>query len=366
MESVEQSSNLSRSILRYLCLLTALANGFGNLLLVLFFHPLFEWLKVPFPQDLPTFFFVAGFSFTMGVLALLVFLNPEKNMNLLIVGILGKGIYAFITFYFYVFEKLHWFYLPFGIWDAVYVVIFFLFLIKLLSTDISRLNQGNVFEGLNRKQTNKALLIIFSLTGTGRTGMEHIKAGLERKGYTVDTKNIEPEEKIFHFPMTFWDFVQIVIRAILRRPTRIKPLNIPSDHSYDLIVAESQTWLVGISAPIEAMFEDPKNRGIFEGRDVAILTVCRGAWRRSQAMMVRWIQKLGANIVGVKAFSHIGWEPSRILSLWFYLIFKQAGRPRILDGLVQPRYGLSDDAFRQLELFGEDLAQRKRTVICQQ
>lgn len=77
-------------------------------------------------------------------------------------------------------------------------------------------------------------------------------------------------------------------------------------------------------------------------------------------MIVRWAQKLGANVVGVKAYSHIGWEPSRILSLWFYLIYRQAGRPRFLGKLVQPRYGISDDALKQLEIFGEELAQRKR------
>jgi len=176
----------------------------------------------------------------------------------------------------------------------------------------------------------------------------------------VDTKNIEPEEEIFRFPMSFWDFVRIVIRSVLRRPAHIKPLNIPPDHPYDLIVTESQTWLVGMSAPVEAIFQDPKNRGILEGRDVAVLNVCRGAWRRSQAMIVRWAQKLGATVVGVRAYSHIGWEPSRILSLWFYLIYRQAGRPRFLGKLVQPRYGISDDALKQLEIFGEELAQRKR------
>jgi hypothetical protein len=111
---------------------------------------------------------------------------------------------------------------------------------------------------------------------------------------------------------------------------------------------------------MEAVFQESESRAIFQGRDVAVLNVCRGAWRRSQAMLVRWVESCGANVVGARAFAHIGWEPSRLFSLWFYLIYKQAGLPRWLNGFVQPRYGLSDDAFRQLEQFGEDLAQRKR------
>ena len=362
MPSLEQFMPLPRHVFRYLCLLTALANGLGNISLLLFYRPLLELLGAPLPQDLHSFAFVAGLSFTMGVLALLVFLDPEKNVNLLIVGIIGKGIYAFFTFYFYVFGDLHWFYLPFGIWDALYVIIFFLFLIQLLSPDLTALNRGDVFVGLDRERTNKALILVFSLTGTGRSGSEHIKLGLERQGYTVDIKNIEALESIFRFPMSFWDFVQILIRAILRRPSRIRPLGIPVNHPYDLLLVESQTWLVGMSAPVEAVFQDPANRGIFENRDVAVLNVARGAWRRSQAQLIRWVQRCGANVVGARAFTHIGWEPSRLFSLWFYLIYHEAGRPRFLDGFVQPRYGLSDDALKQCVYFGEDLAQRKRMV----
>src|SRR5207253_4497967 len=92
----------------------------------------------------------------------------------------------------------------------------------------------------------------------------------------------------------------------------------------------------------------------------AVLNVCRGAWRRSQAMLVRWVQRCGGNVVGARACSHIGWEPSRLFSLWFYLIYKSAGLPRWLDGFVQKRYGLSDQSLNELEYFGEDLATRPR------
>ena len=353
---------LSRNVFRYLCLLAAIANAGGNVFLFLFYRPLFAWLGVPLPPDLPYFYFVTGFSFTMGVLAFLVFLNPEKNANLLIVGSVGKALYAFFTFYSYVFENLHWFYLSFGIFDALYTIIFLLFLAQLVSPDLERFQSGALRPGLDRERTNKALILCFSLTGTGRSGLERITAGLVRQGYEVDMKLIEPEEKIFRFPMSLWDFARIVVRAIFRRPARIKPLDIPASHPYDLIIVESQTWLVGISAPVEAVFQNPANCDIFAGRDVAVLNVGRGAWRRSQAMMVRWAQACGGNVVGARAFVHIGREPSRLFSLWFYLIYGQPGRPRFLGGFVQPRYGLSDEAFGQLERFGEDLARRERTL----
>jgi hypothetical protein len=153
-----------------------------------------------------------------------------------------------------------------------------------------------------------------------------------------------------------------MLRAILRRPARIAPLGIAADHTYDLVVVETQTWFVGMSAPVEAVFQDPLNRGIFDARDVAVVNVGRGLWRRSQAMLVRWVQHCGGNVVGVRAFTHTGSEPSRLFSLFFYLMYGRTGRPRFLARFLQPRYGLSEDALKQLEYFGEDLAQRKRIV----
>jgi hypothetical protein len=101
---------LSRNFYRSLCLLTAAANCLGNVFLLLFYRPLFRWLGVPLPQDLASFAFVAGFSFTMGILAFLVFLDPERSRNLLIVGIFGKGIYALFTFYSYGTVSSPWFF----------------------------------------------------------------------------------------------------------------------------------------------------------------------------------------------------------------------------------------------------------------
>jgi hypothetical protein len=351
---------LSRKIFRYLCLLTALANGFGNILLLLTYRRVFEWLGVPLPQDLFSFCCVAGFSFTIGLLALMVFWNPEQNAGLLVVGAAGKAIYAFFTFYFAVFHGLHWFYYPFGVWDAIYAVIFILFLTQLRGPDLMPLNSGAILQGPASPPGRNALLLLFSLTGTGGTAMQRVKAGLEQRGYRTEVRNVEPlEHDLFHFPFTLGRFLRIMIRAIFRRPALVKPLAIPPDHNFDLIVVFCQTWFVGMSAPVEAVFQDAVNRAIFLRRDVATVNVCRGLWRRSQAMLVRWVQACGGSVVGSRAFPHLGHEPSRVFSLFAYLVYARTGMPRWLAWFLQPRYGLSDEAFSNLEEFGRRLAVRK-------
>jgi hypothetical protein len=292
-------------------------------------------------------------SVSMGIVALLIFLDPGRAIALLKIGIVGKGGYALIAYYFFAFHDAHPFYLLFAAWDAVFVVIFFLYWIHLESPDLPRL-AVEIGPGAAIPRTNRAAIIGFSLTGNGRLAIEQLEAGLRRGGYEVDRIAVKPAEALFRFPMSGRDFVRIVARAFFRYPAFIEPLRVPHD-DYDLVIVESPTWLLGMVAPVEAVFQDPANRWLFEGRDAAAIVVCRGAHRRSRAMLVRWLERLGANVVTARGYEHTGREPRRLMSLWFYLIFRRHGHPAVL---AEPRYGLSAETLNQILRLGEDLAAR--------
>jgi hypothetical protein len=352
----------TRRIFRRLVLLTALANAGGNVFILLFYRPILTWVGAPLPVDIFSFTFVCGFSFTAGVLAWIIYRNPEDNIPLVVAVIIAKGVYAAFTFYFYYAGELHWFYRVFGVWDSVYTAIFFLFLIHLLSPDLTRLNRGTILaSGDPTPRTRKALIIYFSMSGNGTRAVQRVKAGLTAEGYAVTERLVEVgarDQALFRFPfqapLAFW---RITIRAILRIPVAIKPLALPANHDYDLIVVESQTWLVGMSAPVEAVFQDPANRPAFAGRDVAVVNVCRGLWRRPQAMLVRWVEACGGRVVGARAFANPGREPMRVASLFLFLGSGRVGWPRFLRRLLTPQF-LADDAFDELERFGRALALR--------
>jgi flavodoxin len=348
-------------------LLTALANVGGNVFILLFYRPILGWVGAPLPVDVFSFTFVCGFSFTVGVLAGIIYRKPEDNIALIVAVIIGKGVYAAFTAYFYYVGDLHWFYRVFGLWDACYFVIFFLFLIHLLSPDLTQLNRGTILaSGDSTPRTRKALIIYFSMSGNGARAIQRVKAGLVVEGYQVAERLIEivPSERaLFRFPfqaqLAFW---RITIRAILRIPVAIVPLALPADHDYDLIVVESQTWLVGMSAPVEAVFQDPANRAAFAGRDVAVVNVCRGLWRRPQAMLVRWIQACGGRVVGARAFANPGREPIRTLSLFVFFAAGAAFRPAFLRRVLTPQL-LADSALAELERFGRGLALRAAAPV---
>jgi hypothetical protein len=96
---------------------------------------------------------------------------------------------------------------------------------------------------------------------------------------------------------------------------------------------------------------------VFAGRDVAAVVVCRGLWRRTEAMLVRWLERAGGNVVGAAAFANPGREPMRTFSLFFFLGTGAQHRPAWLGRLLTPQY-LEEAALRRLDAFGEALAQR--------
>ena len=312
------------------------------------------------PGPLRRLMFSSRFSFSMGVLALLVVTakhNPARAIPLLKIGALGKGLYAVIGYYTFATEGLHWFYLVFVGWDAAFVVVFCLYWVALESADLLTLHR-DVLTGIERPTTNKALIVGYTLTNSGREAIDRLRQGLLNGGYDeVDLQFIKPREALYDAPLTFWRFVQILVRAALRKSPRIAPVP-AAPRTYDLVVVESPTWLLGIAGPVEGFFEDEANAALLKATDTAAIVVCRGAYRRSLAMLARWLERRGANVVGVRGYEHQGWEPRRLISLWLYLIFNRPGFPR---GIAQPDYGLSEASLKEVEAFGEALAGRDRT-----
>lgn len=358
----DRHDSTTRRIFRLLVLITALANIGGNVLILLFHRPILAWVNAPLPVDIANFVFVCGFSFTMGIFAWIIYCNHEDNLSLIVAVIIGKGIYAGFSFYFYYTGELHWFYRVFGVWDACYTAIFFLLFIHLVSPDLTTLNRGVILaSGDSTPRTRKALIVYFSLTGNGARAIQRVKSGLAAEGYAVEERMVEVEPRdreLFQFPFRQrFAFLRIMIRAIFRIPTKIEPLGLSGDHDFDLIVVESQTWFIGISAPMEAVFQDPRNHAVFAGRDVAIVNVCRGLWRRPQAMLVRRVQACGGRVVGARAFTNPGREPIRTFSLFIFLATSGVDRPAFLKGVLTPQF-LSDEALNELKSFGRALARR--------
>lgn len=362
--TVGRGASRAGTVLRLLCFLTAAANIGGNAALMFVHEPVFRWLGLPQPADLYTFTAVLGFSFTSGVVALLVALRPAQAVPLLIVGMVGKGLFALVTLAFHLRSPLPWPWLAFGAWDAAFVGVFWLYLVHLSRPELLVLNSGTIVAGGDRPRTRKALLLYYSLSGNARGAIARVEAGLRSKGYECTAVPIVPVERtLFAFPFaSVWGFTRILLRAILRQRAAIEPIAVGPDHDHDLVVIAGQTWMVGLSAPVEELFLDARTRHIFEGRDVALVNVSRGLWRRSQAMLASHVQAAGGHLIAASAHTNHGIEPFRTLSLFVYLGF--GGKvPAWVPRWLRASQSLHPSVETALEQLGERLAVRSRVLL---
>lgn len=265
---------------------------------------------------------------------------------------------------------------------AVTALLSWLGLIRILRSDLRVLNSGAIGPGLDRPRPRRALLVYYSLSGNGGQAIERVARGLIDAGYQCDDCAVRPREPgRFQFPFaSVGQFVRIMLGALFRVSTpvewRITPRDRdgvrdpgrgeaggdgdaesdPADH--DLVVCLSQTWMLGVSAPIQGLFESQRGRALFAGRDVAVVNVCRGSWRRSQAQLVTWCGEAGGRVIAVSPHVNPGREPMRLFSLFLFLALGPDRWPAHLQGRWLTPQFLPDEDLVHLEDLGRRLAGR--------
>ena len=215
--------------------------------------------------------------------------------------------------------------------EGAATLLFWLYLIRQLRPDLMALNAGAIRPSLDRPRTRHALLVYFSLSGNGGRAIEKVHEGLRDGGYRCSKCFVTPSEsRRFACPFrSFGQFLGIVFDALLRRSVAVKWQIEPCARSsevgrsgpddFDLVVCLSQTWMLGISTPIQGLFDDPAGAELFAGRDVALVNVCRGLWRRSQAQLCRGVEDWGGHVVAASPHENPGREPFRLFSLFLFL-----------------------------------------------
>lgn len=199
----------------------------------------------------------------------------------------------------------------------------------------------------------KALIIYYSLTKQAERVANAIAGGLRKESCDVVLKEIElAEPYIFPFKSPL-DFFKISLDMWRGEKIEIKPMNIDAEQ-FDLVVLGSQTWWLSPSLPISALLSKEESRTYFEGKNVAVFVVCRGAWQRNLSIVLEKLRRLGAHIVDTIALQHQGREPGRFLTLAAYHVFGKEFTPSFLKKLLYP-YGLGEGELAQAEQFGRKL-----------
>lgn len=100
-----------------------------GILFFLFYEPVYSALNIEIPVSTAYIHITAAFVFVQGLSYFFVFLNLQRNIDIVKVGLIYKFIYALLAFYYWFISQIpHPMFGIFGIIDIVFVVLFALYL----------------------------------------------------------------------------------------------------------------------------------------------------------------------------------------------------------------------------------------------
>lgn len=143
----------------------------------------------------------------------------------------------------------------------------------------------------------KNILVIYSSqTGQMLEVLQSLCATIKEQ-VQLDFFKIELERP-FPFPWKDYDtFFDAMPESVLGIPQAIKPLTIPENKQYDLVLLGYQPWFLSPSIPFNSFLQSEYAR-VLEGKPVVTVIACRNMWLRAQEKVKERLQALNATLVG--------------------------------------------------------------------
>lgn len=149
------------------------------------------------------------------------------------------------------------------------------------------------------------LVINYSQTGQLADITAQVIAPLRAAGHKVHLETLRPETP-FPWPWPIIDFFDAFPECVQLDAPPLKPLNIPMDQPFDLIILTYQVWYLAPALPMTAFLQSPAGQQLIKGKPVITLVACRNMWLSAQATMQRLIAQAGGQLRDHLAFTDQG------------------------------------------------------------
>lgn len=92
---------------------------------------------------------------------------------------------------------------------------------------------------------------------------------------------LEPESP-FPYPWSFWTFLDAFPETATLSPAPNKPLNIPADSTFDLVLLGYPAWFLSPPPALTAFLQSDQARQLLANTPVITVTACRNMWLMAQ------------------------------------------------------------------------------------
>ncbi len=194
------------------------------------------------------------------------------------------------------------------------------------------------------------LVVNYSQTGQLAELCAQVVAPLAAAGHKVHLENLVPETP-FPWPWSLVDFVDVFAEAVQLDAPPLKPLNIPADADFDLVILCYQVWYLAPGLPMVAFLNSAEGKRLLKDKPVVTLVACRNMWLNAQQTMRRLIGEAGGELRDHIAFTDRAHALATLITTPRWVLTGK--RDRFL-GL--PPAGVARDDVRGAGRFGRALA----------
>ena len=197
----------------------------------------------------------------------------------------------------------------------------------------------------------KSVLIInYSQTGQLAEITQRLISPLLAAGHQVHLETLLPE-KAFPWPWPVIDFFDAFPECVQLDAPPLKPLGIPAEQQFDIVILTYQVWYLAPALPMTAFLKSQEGQRLIKGKPVITLVACRNMWLSAQETMRRLIAEAGGQLRDHLAFTDQGHALATFITTprWVWT----GKRDRFL-GL--PPAGVAPEEIEKASRFGRALA----------
>ncbi len=194
------------------------------------------------------------------------------------------------------------------------------------------------------------LVINYSQTGQLADITVQVVAPLRAAGHQVHLETLVPETP-FPWPWPIVDFVDAFPECVQLDPPPIKPMAIPANVDFDLVILTYQVWYLSPALPMTAFLQSTEGKRLIAGKPVVTMVACRNMWLSAQATMKRLIAEAGGQLRDHLAFTDQGHALATFITTPRWVL---TGKRNSWLGL--PPAGVAPEEIRAASRFGRALA----------
>lgn len=193
----------------------------------------------------------------------------------------------------------------------------------------------------------KVLVVNFSQSGQLADIASRISAPLQTTELAHHIETLAPQTA-FPFPWPFVDFIDAFPECVLREAPPLKPLSLPADTDFDLIILCYQVWYLAPALPMTAFLQSAEGKQLIKGKPVITVVACRNMWLSAQQAMQEMIAEAGGRLLDHIAFTDRGHPLATFITTPRWVL---TGRRNAFLGL--PAAGVAPDEIAAADRFGK-------------